>query len=423
MNDKKREVLLELLSEVELEEPIQLPLEPEEIKELLFEKNEDHYIISELLKPILNKIDFSNVSFDNVAVNGIDFSGLKGVKINPQTIYNKDLSKTICHGVEFVYNDNSINQYDYFKEVNINFTNFKGSKNAKINPQTIKNNNLHGAILSRVDFTGYSFDKACVNNVDFTGSKGVKINPQTIWNKTLWNSKCCDVEFIGSFDNACVRQTNFTGSKGAKINPKMIYLEADKSPLEKTVFCDVEFIDTFENVDIRFANFKGSKNAIIDPQRIKSKNLHGTVLFGIDFTGYSFDDVRVNNVDFTGSKGVKINPQTINGTTLWNTICCDVEFIGSFDNVCVCKANFKGSKGAIINPNKVKKDSINPDLKETICCDVTFTELPSKNVIVENADFTGSNYDQLMDEIRSFEQSIKQLIKKKTVTNKKEENV
>jgi len=77
----------------------------------------------------LEKIDFSNVSFDNFFLENFDFSKLHNVKINPQKIiYSKEDmqyedAKIIFNGVEFIGNFNNFPMYKL---------DFTGSKNAII---------------------------------------------------------------------------------------------------------------------------------------------------------------------------------------------------------------------------------------------------------------------------------------------------
>lgn len=138
-----------------------------------------------------SKIDFDGVSFDGAIIAQRDFTGSKGIKINPQTIFFKSLLLTVCSGVEF------------------------------IGP----------------------FDGVVLCCTDFTGSKGAKINPQTICGKELCGTKCADVEFIGPFDGADISFADFTGSKGAKINLQTVYGTGIK------VCRDAEFTDSYERVE------------------------------------------------------------------------------------------------------------------------------------------------------------------------------
>ena len=75
-----------------------------------------------------SKIDFDGVSFDGAIIAQRDFTGSKGIKINPQTIFFKSLLLTVCSGVEFI---------GPFDGVVLCCTDFTGSKGAKINLQTV----------------------------------------------------------------------------------------------------------------------------------------------------------------------------------------------------------------------------------------------------------------------------------------------
>ena len=165
-------------------------------------------IFNELGK-LMSKIDFDGVSFDGVNISITDFTGSKGVKINPQTIWFGDLSNTICSGVKFT------GPFDYAKIFGANFT---GSKGAEINPQTIWLGDLSNTICSGVKFTG-SFDGVTISGANFTGSKGAKINPQTICGKNLLGTICADVKFTGSFDDVKMNdETSLDGSNARYID-------------------------------------------------------------------------------------------------------------------------------------------------------------------------------------------------------------
>jgi len=161
-----REVLVEELKDKNCK-PVKLPFDEEFINELLFIGDEVYKTFPEILKPILSKIDFSNVNFDGFVAHDFDFSPFFGIKLNPQKIYSKKMQGSIFKGVEF------------------------------IGP----------------------FDGAEISGADFSGSKGAKINPQTLGNKSLRNVKCKDVEFIGfpeqlkpDFWNVIIDGADFNGS-------------------------------------------------------------------------------------------------------------------------------------------------------------------------------------------------------------------
>ena len=165
--------------------------------------------IFHVLFRLKSRIDFDGVSFDGVNISGTDFTGSKGVRINPQTIYAKNLSNAICQGVKFI---------GLFDGVNISGANFTGSKGAKINPQTIFVKDLERTKCTDVEFIG-PFDDAKISGADFTGSKGAMIDPQTIYDKNLWGTVCSGVEFTGSFDNVKMNdETSLDGSNARYID-------------------------------------------------------------------------------------------------------------------------------------------------------------------------------------------------------------
>ena len=126
----------------------------ESLDRIIFDRSiyNDKCIFHELFRLKL-RIDFDGVSFDGANISGADFTGSKGVRINPQTLCDKNLSGKYTD-VEFI---------GPFNNVDIANANFTGSKGARINPQTIRNKNLWGAVCSGVEFTG-SFDNVKMND-------------------------------------------------------------------------------------------------------------------------------------------------------------------------------------------------------------------------------------------------------------------
>ena len=157
-------------------------------------------------KYYLEKLDFDGVDFSDFYCESFDFSTIKGININPQTIYAKDLSNAICQGVKFI---------GLFDGVNLYCTDFTGSKNAKIDPQTIFTKDLRGVKCADVSFVG-SFDNVMLYCTDFTNSKGVKINPQLVCNKDLRGAVCSGVEFTGSFDNVKMNDETLLDGSNAR---------------------------------------------------------------------------------------------------------------------------------------------------------------------------------------------------------------
>ena len=78
------------------------------------------------LKDDLIYLDLSNVSFDNVKVSGLDLSNTN-VSIDPQTVYNKDMSNGIYDGIKFISNNfNDVNtDNSSFKNCDVPFSEFE----------------------------------------------------------------------------------------------------------------------------------------------------------------------------------------------------------------------------------------------------------------------------------------------------------
>ncbi len=202
--DELRKILIEEVQNYNGQSLIRLNIDKEVIEQIFFIPKIETYIedgrahkeirgkvfAPNIPMDILEKIDFSNFSFEDFNTNGFDFSKLQNVNINPQTLYEKSLYNCVCQGVTFVGN---------FDEVSVQYVCFEGSKGAIINPQTVLWKTLFRTICTDVEFIG-SFDDVAVDYTNFTGSKGTKINPQKVRNKSLIGAICSDVEFIAPLD-------------------------------------------------------------------------------------------------------------------------------------------------------------------------------------------------------------------------------
>ena len=171
------------------------------LKRIIFKDEKVCYKIRDKYKSLYKKIDFSNIDFDNVDVREFDFTGTKGVKINPQKVYYKNLVRTKLYGVEIT------GSLDGCVVIGTDFTESIG---AKLNPQTVYKKNLCDTKLSDVEIIG-DFEDVYICGTDFTGSKGANINLQKIRNKTLFFTKLCDSVLIGNLDNVCTSYTDFDG--------------------------------------------------------------------------------------------------------------------------------------------------------------------------------------------------------------------
>ena len=321
-----RKVLVDELKGYE-GEPVLLAIDSKILSMILFDTykkdNSEYKKFSEELNSVIKKIDFSNVSFDNFYASSVNFTGLKGVKINPQTVARKNLYYSCFCGVTFI---------GPFDGVSITNSRFAGSKGAVINPQTIRNKDMHGAILSSVIFIG-SFDKVIIKYADFTGSKGAVINPEMVEDKSLEGVNLCDTVVIGSFKNVKLYDTCFAGAKSKnseyiKINPQNVL----KKEIIKCILKGVEFIGPFDGVYCGYNIFDGSIGAVINPQTVASKNLKNCNFSNVTFTG-SFDGCRIYNSSFEGSNGALIDPQTICDKDLTLVNLKDAIVVDDFEGV------------------------------------------------------------------------------------------
>ena len=96
---KKEDKLLEIRKKIyeALKELDGIPLDqisryplPEK---LFIEQVGDHKEIVEKYKPLLKYIDLSFVTFEDVDIHGIDFTDCNTIMIDPQKVYDKDLSE------------------------------------------------------------------------------------------------------------------------------------------------------------------------------------------------------------------------------------------------------------------------------------------------------------------------------------------
>jgi len=251
-----------------------------------------------LYRTILKDVEIKGI-FNGAIIREANFSGAKGdLRINPQTLHSKnhliDLSYTIFDGVTFI---------GAFTNCLVEGVNFEGSKDAVINPQTIYEKNLTNTKLCGVTLLGRNilrsdlYQGVALTGTNFKGAKGdLKINPQTILRKELTFAKVDGVEFDGSFDEVEIRGTNFTNSKGAVINPQTIY----HGFMQETKLNSVEIIGSFKEVNIEGTDFTGSIGAVIDPQTVYGKDMSLSILKDATVIN-EFFDVIIDNMNLEGA--------------------------------------------------------------------------------------------------------------------------
>lgn len=388
-NSTIKEIRRYLLSKLEKYEgkPVLLELDSNILKKVLFDYDNDtnsYKLIKSFdsnqnddvdIRKLLQKIDFSNVSFDKVNISEFDFTDFKGVKINPQTIYLKNLRGTKLSGVEFV---------GPFDGCNINYADFTGSIGAVINPQSI-----HGKFMSNVKFNSVTFDGlfdgVYITRVYFAGSNGAVINPETLCERNLEYSSFSDVTFEGSFNAAKIVGADFTGSKGAIINPQLL-----EGRLIGANLCDVTLVgegDIYKGVCIKSTSFKGAKgNLTINPQTVDKKDLRSCDFLGVTFEG-PFYGCFVSHSNYMGSKGAVINPQEVCGKDISYSMLMGVHIDGPLYDVLVVKTDFTGSTGAVINPQLVRGKSINGAILTDVIVVEDFYDVDICDTIFDGVNF------------------------------------
>lgn len=198
---KARKYLIEAFDKYDFEEPIKLNVSGNILKEVLF-LNIGYYVFIADLENVYKKLDWSNIPMDRVRVAGRDLSRYPNIKINPQTIHNKDLSNTICKGVEFT---------GLFDDVDITRINLNDSINAIINPQTVKNRDFTYGSFKGVRFID-TFDGCTIMGANFDGSINCKIDVSKVNQKMLTKANLGSTMLSGSFYGCNTQNTKFANA-------------------------------------------------------------------------------------------------------------------------------------------------------------------------------------------------------------------
>ena len=301
-----REKVIQELSSLEEGVYIDLDFEPRIIELVLFDTiKTDSYVYKKFGLPVdtLKHIDFTNISFDSFDARGKDFTGLYGVKINPQTIYYKSLHKAILKGVTFI---------GTFDGVYIGEADFTGSTGAVIDPKKLHVNrssfyrsrdyhDYYSIKMAGCKFSGVTFTRKIANykvhypefylpdikGSDFTGSKGAVIYPDKYID--LINTTLKDTRILGKIEQVRMTGANFKGAIGGDFDSK-IRLNPQKVNHDFTncIFDGVYFTGSFDYTIIEGANFEGSTGAIIDLRKLKKLgdkekvNFSNTKVIGYD---------------------------------------------------------------------------------------------------------------------------------------------
>lgn len=170
-----REMFVNELEQYDGVEPIKFDIEPNLLQSIIFKQitvPNNMPILPKKKKKVfalpdkcLEKIDFDNVSFDGFDSCEVDYSKLHNVKINPQKIYNKNLSFCDFASVQFKgsFNDTVIKGSSFKKSKGAVIDLTKLRKNGYI---SLKQTHLTDAVVifpKYYDYLNYNLNK-CVYN-------------------------------------------------------------------------------------------------------------------------------------------------------------------------------------------------------------------------------------------------------------------
>lgn len=311
---RKREELVKVLEKQE--KPVKLEgFTTEELDEILFDYEEEERIKKRFALPpeVLRKIDMSNVSFDNFCAYHVNFSGMTGVRIDPNKLYKKSCWGTVFEGVTFL---------NKFTAGHIEECNFTGSHNAVIGGNSIIGNDITLGVrnvFKDVTF-GSPIMKGNIVGSDFTGSKGAVIELGSDWVDDIGECRLKDTTLQGSFANCLIYGAEFSGAKAAdggkvKIDPNKIATTkiygSEFKNLQGCNFEGVEFTAAFapyNNFMIKKANFEGSEGAVLYPDAVFEKDYSFTKLTDVKFAdGSLITKSQLEGTNFTGSEGAVIS--------------------------------------------------------------------------------------------------------------------
>ena len=160
---KIRSELEEELKQYDIEQGhIQLNIPSKVLEQIIFKYNKVRDCL-ELAFDFeqIKKLDLSSISFDGVKVFNKDFSNSKGIKINPQTVYEKNLMNTVLKEVEFV---------GLFDDVKIKGASFKGSIGAIVDLRDIYQNAARNVDFCDAYVISSKYRGAQINGASFAGA-------------------------------------------------------------------------------------------------------------------------------------------------------------------------------------------------------------------------------------------------------------
>ena len=247
-----------------------------------------------VLRELCKYLDFKNLEYHNLKLNDKNKSLLKkyNVPIDLNQIYNKDLSYYEFDGFIF---KGSFDNYKIDNAIFKNNLDINGNK-IKINPQTIKDRNLEQCIFKDVIFTD-SFDDCNIVGISISNCENVIINPKKLQKNSFISCEFDGVKFTDNFDECNISGINIKNCENVLINPQNV----ENKDLRCCKLENVEFLGNFDDCDIEEITIKKCKNVLINPQKIKNKSLKedkklkGAIIEGAKFTD-SINDCNIRKV-------------------------------------------------------------------------------------------------------------------------------
>ena len=303
LKNDREEFLLRLLNKLVNKKDIKLSLSSTLMRKLLIEREEISTDNSEykeyadsfrninddnVLRELCKYLDFKNLEYHNLKLNDNNKSLLKkyNVPIDLNQIYNKDLSYYEFDGFIF---KGSFDNYKIDNAIFKNNLDINGNK-IKINPQTIKDRNLEQCIFKDVIFTD-SFDDCNIVGISISNCENVIINPKKLQKNSFISCEFDGVKFTDNFDECNISGINIKNCENVLINPQNV----ENKDLRCCKLENVEFLGNFDDCDIEDITIKNCKNVSINPQKIKDKKLKGAIIEGATFTD-SINDCNITNV-------------------------------------------------------------------------------------------------------------------------------
>ena len=355
-----RKRLIERLKELEEGSHIKLDYDPRLLEMVLFKKTisgKGQYKQFALPKEALEKIDFSNVNFDDFYATNFDFTGLHGIKLNPQTIYDKNLNCSILNGVTFI---------GPFDNVSIQCTDFTGSTGAYINPTKLYFKDEYDE--NKINMTNCKF-----NGVTFT-------SPIKILNLGYVRHYCYYSSYLSkSVALPNIKGSDFTGSRNAIIY--MDYMNKYEMSLVGCTLTDTTIIGEV-SCNIGNTDFSGSR---------------GQNILGIETK-------------------VPINPQKLPNKSMQNCKFDGIKFTGLFDEAIIAGSDFTGSTNATIELNRIDKEHNYDDVNFT---DTTVIGYSNEEMTISSDGKLGTNLESMIDKLLGIEHESEMFTKKELEATRK----